>query len=197
VLDSLTDLVTDSPATYLVVLGLVALDALLPIAPSETLVVTGGVLAADGGLSLPLLDVAAATGALAGHSFLYLLGRRTAPSIRDRLFRGERAQRRLDGAAALVRERTWLLIVSDFLPAGRTAAMFAAGALGLPARRFYRFIVPGALVWALVYTLLGIAGGSLFEEGWGAFAVSIGVAVAIGLVAEAIYRFRRRTPRRP
>ena len=106
-LDSLTDLVTDSPATYLVVLGLVALDALLPIAPSETLVVTGGVLAADGGLSLPLLDVAAATGALAGHSFLYLLGRRTAPSIRDRLFRRERAQRRLDGAAALVRERNW------------------------------------------------------------------------------------------
>jgi membrane protein DedA with SNARE-associated domain len=75
--------------------------------------------------------------------------------------------------------------------------MFAAGALGLPARRFYRFIVPGALLWAVVYTLLGIAGGSLFEEGWGAFAVSIGVAVAIGVVAEAIYRFRRRSPRCP
>ncbi|HEX2435719.1 MAG TPA: hypothetical protein VHI76_03615 [Solirubrobacterales bacterium] len=55
--------------------ALVALDAVLPIAPSETLVVAGGVLAADGALSLPLLSAAAATGALTGHTVLYLLGR--------------------------------------------------------------------------------------------------------------------------
>jgi membrane protein DedA with SNARE-associated domain len=59
----------------LVVAALVALDAVLPIAPSETLVVAGGVLAADGALSLPLLSAAAATGALTGHTVLYLLGR--------------------------------------------------------------------------------------------------------------------------
>lgn len=100
-------------------------------------------------------------------------------------------------AERLVHERTWLLIVSDFVPGGRTAAMFAAGALGLPATRFYSFVVPGALLWAVLYTLLGIAGGTLFEEGWGAFALSIGVALAIGAVAEAIYRFRRRPPRSP
>lgn len=29
--------------------------------------------------------------------------------------------------------------------------------------RFYGFIVPGAFLWAAFYTLLGIAGGSLFE----------------------------------
>jgi membrane protein DedA with SNARE-associated domain len=58
VLESLTDLVTDSPATYLVVAGLVALDAVLPIAPSETLIVSGGVLAADGDLSAPALVLA-------------------------------------------------------------------------------------------------------------------------------------------
>jgi membrane protein DedA with SNARE-associated domain len=74
--------------------------------------------------------------------------------------------------------------------------MFAAGALGLPASRFYAFIVPGALLWAACYTLLGIGGGSLFEESWGAFAASIGVALAIGVEAEAIYRLRSRSPRR-
>jgi len=51
VLDPFTELVTDSALTYLAVVGLVVLDAVLPIAPSETLVVTGGVLAADGDLS--------------------------------------------------------------------------------------------------------------------------------------------------
>jgi SNARE associated Golgi protein len=93
------------------------------------------------------------------------------PGLQAKLFSSERARERLRVAGRLVHERTWLLIVSDFLPGGRTAAMFAAGALGLPAPRFYAFIVPGALLWAVLYTVLGIAGGSLFEEGWGAFAV--------------------------
>ena len=194
-LESLTDLVTDSPLTYLVVVGLVALDAVLPIAPSETLVVTGGVLAAEDGLSLPLVAAAAATGALAGHSVLYVLGRRSAASIRDRLFRGERAQRRLDRAAALLRERTWILIVSDFLPGGRTAAMFAAGALDLPATRFYAFVVPGAILWASFYALLGYAGGSVFESDWEALAASLGAALMLGAIAEAVHRLRERRRR--
>ncbi|HEX2435718.1 MAG TPA: hypothetical protein VHI76_03610 [Solirubrobacterales bacterium] len=70
-----------------------------------------------------------------------------------RLFGSARALRRLDRAAAMLRRRTWLLIVSDFLPVGRTAAMFAAGALDLPATRFYSFVVPGAIVGASFYAL--------------------------------------------
>jgi len=196
VFDDLSDL-SDSPASYLAVLALVALDAVFPVAPSETLLVTGGILIEGGDLIAPLFVLAGACGAVLGDSILFGLGSRAGPGLQAKMFSSKRAQERLAVAERLVHERTWLLIAADFLPGGRTAAMFAAGALGLPARRFYRFIVPGALLWAVVYTLLGIAGGSLFEEGWGAFAVSIGVAVAIGVVAEAIYRFRRRSPRRP
>jgi membrane-associated protein len=191
VFDDLSDF-SDSPASYLAVLALVALDAVFPLAPSETALVTGGILIERGDLNAPLFVLAAACGAVLGDSILFGLGSRTGPGLQARMFSSERARERLRIAERLVHERTWLLIASDFLPGGRTAAMFAAGALGLPAPRFYRFIVPGALLWAVVYTLLGIAGGSLFEEGWGAFAVSISVAVAIGVVAEAIYRFRRR-----
>jgi membrane-associated protein len=183
---------SDSPASYLVVLALVALDAVFPLAPSETVLVTGGILIERGDLIAPLFVLAAVCGAVLGDSILFGLGSRTGPGLQAKMFSSKRARERLRVAERLVHERTWLLIASDFLPGGRTAAMFAAGALGLPAARFYRFIVPGALLWAVVYTLLGIAGGSLFEEGWGAFAVSIGVAVAIGVVAEAAYRFRRR-----
>jgi membrane protein DedA with SNARE-associated domain len=199
VFDDLSDL-SDSPASYLAVLALVALDAVFPVAPvapSETVLVTGGILIERGDLIAPLFVLAGACGAVLGDSILFGIGSRAGPGLQAKMFSSERARERLGVAERLVRERTWLLIVSDFLPGGRTAAMFAAGALGLPARRFYRFIVPGALMWAVVYTLLGIAGGSLFEEGWGAFAVSIGVAVAIGVVAEAVYRFRRRSSRRP
>jgi membrane protein DedA with SNARE-associated domain len=92
----------------------------------------------------------------------------------------------------MLRDRTWLLIVSDFLPGGRTAAMFAAGALDLPAARFYAFVVPGALLWATFYSLLGFAGGSAFESDSAALVVSIGAALAIALAAEAIHRLRGR-----
>ena len=193
--DDLSDL-SDSPASYLAVLALVTLDAVFPVAPSETALVTGGILIERGDLVAPLFVLAGACGAVLGDSILFGLGRRAGPGLQAKMFSSARARERLGVAERLVHERTWLLIASDFLPGGRTAAMFAAGALGLPACRFYLFIVPGALLWTVVYTLLGIAGGSLFEKGWGAFAVSIGVAVAIGVVAEAIYRVRRRSLRR-
>ena len=191
-LDSLTDLVTDSAATYFVVAGLVALDAVLPVVPSETVVVTGGVLAADGDLSLPVLVAAAAAGALAGHSILFVLGRSAAAPLRRRMLRTQRARHRVDRAAALLRRRAWLLIVSDFLPGGRTAAMFGAGALDLSVRRFYAFVVPGALLWATFYALLGYAGGSAFESDWQALAVSVGAALVLAALAEVLHRLRRR-----
>lgn len=191
--DGLSDL-SASPASYLAVFALVALDAVFPVAPSETALVSGGILIERGELMAPVFVLAAAGGAVLGDSILFGLGGRAGPGLRAKLFSSERAEERLRVVERLLHERTWLLIVSDFVPGGRTAAMFAAGALGLPAPRFYVFVVPGALLWAVFYTLLGIAGGSLFEDGWGAFALSIGVALAIGGVAEVVYRFRRRSP---
>jgi membrane protein DedA with SNARE-associated domain len=193
VFDDLSDL-SASPASYLAVFALVALDAVFPVAPSETALVSGGILIERGDLMAPVFVLAAACGAVLGDSILFGLGGRAGPGLRTRLFSSERADERLRVVERLVHERTWLLIVSDFVPGGRTAAMFAAGALGLPAPRFYAFVVPGALLWAAFYTVLGVASGSLFEDGWGAFALSIGVALAIGGGAELIYRLRRRSP---
>lgn len=191
-LDPLTDLVRDTPLTYVAVAGLVALDAVLPIAPSETLVVTGGVLAADGDLSLALLDASAMAGALTGHTVLYLAGRGAGPALRRRFTGTDRARERLDRATVLLDRRTWLLIVSDFLPGGRTAAMFAAGALDLPAARFYAYVVPGAFIWASFYAALGYAGGSVFESDGAALLVSLAAALLIGLAAEVAHRLRGR-----
>ena len=130
--DDLSDL-SDSPASYLAVLALVALDAVFPVAPSETVLVTGGILIERGDLIAPVFVLAAACGAVLGDSILFGLGSRAGPGLRAKLFSSERARERLRVVERLVRERTWLLIVSDFVPGGRTAAMFAAGALGLPA----------------------------------------------------------------
>lgn len=140
--EDLSDL-SDSPASYLAVLALVALDAVFPVAPSETVLVTGGILIERDDLIAPVFVLAAACGAVLGDSILFGLGSRAGPGLRAKLFSSERARERLRVVERLVHERTWLLIVSDFVPGGRTAAMFAAGALGLPGAPLLRLHRPG------------------------------------------------------
>jgi membrane-associated protein len=63
-----------SPLTYLAVLGACALDAVLPIVPSEAVVIVASVLAAKGELSIWLIALAAAAGGFLGDSGSYVLG---------------------------------------------------------------------------------------------------------------------------
>ena len=192
-LDSLVDLITAGPVAYLVALGLVTLDAIVPVFPSETALITCGILAARGELFLPLVVLAGAAGALLGDTILYLAGTRASAPIRRRLFDRERARRRLEWMQGQLRDRTWLLIVADFIPGGRTAAMFAAGATELPMRRFYAFAAPGAVLWSAVYGLLGFAGGRVFRDAfWPPLLVAFAVA---GLLALAFELYERRTAR--
>ena len=64
-----TDLVSNASGwAYAILFVLAFLDALIPIVPSETSVITAGVVAAAGDLSQPLVLHVAATGAVAGHN---------------------------------------------------------------------------------------------------------------------------------
>jgi membrane-associated protein len=59
---------------YAAVFVLALLDAILPVVPSETAVITAGVVAAVGHLSFPLIVAFAAVGALAGDDIAYFIG---------------------------------------------------------------------------------------------------------------------------
>lgn len=188
-LDSLVDLVTAGPVAYLVVLGLVSADAIVPVFPSETALITGGILAARDELALGLLVPAGALGAVVGDTVLYLAGGRAATPLERRLFKGERARRRLERVRSGLDDRPWLLLVADFIPGARTAAMFAAGATGLGRARFYAFVVPGAVLWAAVHATLGHVGGTLFRESMVApLAASLGVAALVAAAFELVDR---------
>ena len=91
---------------------------MFPIAPSETVLVTGGILIERGDLIAQVFVLAAACGAVLGDSILFGLGSRAGPGLRAKLFSSERARERLRVVERLVHERAWLLIVSDFVPAG-------------------------------------------------------------------------------
>src|SRR3712207_3499228 len=108
--ESLTDVVSGSPWTYVYLFLVSALDVVFPVVPSEASVITAGVLASSGDLILPLVIVLAASGAILGDNISYFVGRFAGHWVRRRFFGGERAHR-LDWARRNLDERGGYLIV--------------------------------------------------------------------------------------
>ena len=181
---------------YAIVFVFALLDALVPIVPSETAVITAGVVAAAGDLDLGLIILAAATGAFLGDNSAYLIGRQFGDRATKRFFSSERARHRLEWADERLRERGGELIaVGRFIPGGRTAVTLSAGTLGFPWRRFVLFDAIAALGWAAYSALLGYYGGRTFEGAWGlvlALATAFAIAGGIELTRWALRRRRRR-----
>ena len=192
-LDSLIGLVSDSPWTYALILGVAALDAVAPFVPSETTAIAAGVLAGAGELSIELVLAAAAAGALVGDSSAYVLGRTLGTKAAPRFFSGGRARRGLLRAEGILASRGgYVIVVSRFVPGGRTVTMLTAGLTRMPSRTFFSFAVLAAVVWASYAGLLGYVGGRAFEEHpWQGLLLALGLAGVIGVGLELRRRFRR------
>jgi membrane-associated protein len=192
-----TQMVADASGwAYAIVFAFALLDALVPIVPSETAVITAGVVAASGDLSLGLIIPAAAAGAFIGDNTAYLIGRRFGSRATERFFSGEKARRRISWAEEQLRERGGeLIVVARFIPGGRTAVTLSAGGLGYPWRRFLVFDGAATLAWATYSALLGYYGGKTFESFWGlvlALATAFAIAGGIELVRWILRRRRGR-----
>jgi membrane protein DedA with SNARE-associated domain len=192
-----TQLVADASGwAYLILFLFAFLDALVPIVPSETAVITAGVVAASGDLSLGLIIPAAAAGAFLGDNTAYLIGRRFGGRLTDRFFSGEKATERMAWAEVQLSERGGeLIVVARFIPGGRTAVALSAGTLGYAWRRFVVFDLAATLIWASYAALLGYYGGRTFESFWGlALALTTAFAIAGGI--ELVRWLQRRRRRR-
>ena len=194
-----TQLVSDASGwAYGIIFLFAFLDALVPLVPSETSVITGGVVAAGGDLSVMLVVCAAAAGAFLGDNTAYLIGRRYGGSVRARFFTSERSQKRIEWAEQQLSERGGeLIVVARFIPGGRTAVTLSAGTLGFPWRRFALFDAAAAVGWALYATLLGYFGGRVFEHAaWKGLVLSLGIAFAVagGIEVTRWWLKRRRSP---
>ena len=192
--NSLVDLVSGSAWAYAALFGIAALDAVFPLVPSETAVITGGVIAAAGDLNLGLVLACAAAGAFVGDNTSYVIGRTIGPPAADRLFRGERGRKTINWAKRTLAERGGLLIVvSRFIPGGRTATTFSAGLVGYRWRLFVLFDALAAAFWASYAALIGYFGGKAFEnQPWKGLLVAFGLAATITLVVEVGRRLRAR-----
>jgi membrane-associated protein len=196
-LDSFFELASASPWTYAVILAVAALDAVLPLVPSEATVISAGVLAGAGDLQLAFVIAAGAAGAYAGDSSAYWLGRGLDERLERRLFRGAKgAERRAWAEGALDRHGGPLIFGARFIPGGRTATTVTAGALTMRWARFAAFAVVAAIGWASYAALLGYIGGRAFEDNplWGLL-VGFGIAAVTFLVVELVRRWRARSRR--
>lgn len=187
-LQMLTDTVT-SPWVYLLILVCAGLDSLLPVVPSETVLITAAAYASTGQPHPLGLLTAAVVGAVAGDFAAHLVGRsgggvvqrwRRHPRLGRVLSRSEEIFSRRGGAA---------LIAGRFVPGGRTAATIASGVLAFPMGRFLIFDSLGALAWASYSTSIGLLGGLVFEDRpLLGVALGVGIALVVTAIAEVVRR---------
>ena len=189
----LSHLGVSSLLSYVVAVLLPALDALIPLLPSETAVIALGV--ATAGSADPraaLLVVLAACGAFLGDNAAYLLGRRFGPTAGRRVFAGERgARRRAWAERSLHRFGARIIIGCRFIPGGRTAITLTCGLVGYSRRRFVVATAFAAVIWASYAFLIGRLGGKAFEDQpWLGLLLALGVTVVISAAIEAARRAR-------
>jgi len=186
---------TSSANWFIAVIFIIALlDSVVPVVPSETTVIIGGVAAGAGDQNLLLVIVAGAIGAFIGDNLAYLIGRSFHGPIARRAERKPSTQRRLDWAANQVRERGGLLLVTArFIPGGRTALTISCGLTQQPHGWFVKWVALAVTIWATYAAVLGaIFGRALQDNHTAAFLIAFVTALAINIVIELI-RKRRST----
>ena len=181
------------PWTYLLVgvLAFAETGAFLGfIAPGETAVIVGGLVAGQGKISLLVLIAIVWTCAVLGDIASFELGRRLG---RDWLLRhGQRLKitdERLDQVERFFDQRGNLtILVGRFLGFVRPLLPFIAGASRMPLGRYLRFDILAAGAWAITFCVLGYVFWRSFDQlttyvSRGLFAFGTLVALIVAVVA--------------
>jgi membrane-associated protein len=194
---SLTDWLADvsgNPWFYGLIFAIAFLDAIVPIVPSETAVILGGIAAGRGSLWLPLVIVFAALGACLGDNTAYEIGKRAAHRI-ERWARAKpkRAEKLLWATTQLEKRGGSLLLTARFIPGGRTMITLASGITQQPRKRFVSFVAVAAVIWAAYAAILGYVFGERFKDDHTkALLLAFGCAITVTLLIEVIRHFRNR-----
>jgi membrane-associated protein len=183
---------TLGPWTYALVAALAFLETgafVGLVAPGETAIVLGGVVAAEGDVNLGAMLVIAWLAAAAGDLTSFALGKRL-----GRKFLIERGPRLGVTAPRLERVEQFFdrhgpkaILAGRFVGIVRAVAPFLAGASGMRLRAFLPWSLLGTAVWATAFTLIGYA----FHESFSAAADALTHgALGLAVVAAAVLALR-------
>jgi len=175
----------------LVIVVIAFLDSVIPIVPSETCVIIGGVAASLGTQNIFAVITAAAIGAFLGDNTAYLIGYRASAWFQRRADRKPKFARKLEWAQSQIMQRGgFLLITARFIPGGRTALTLSCGITRQMRTWFVRWVAMATVIWATYAALLGSIGGEAFEDDHAkAFTLAFGLAIGINIIIELVRHF--------
>lgn len=173
-----------------VIFIIAVLDSVIPVVPSETTVIIGGVAVAIGDAPYPLLAViaAGAAGAFIGDNIAFSIGRRWSSAFERRAARKPKFEAKLTWAREQIQDRGGLLLITArFIPGGRTAITIASGITRQSRAWFVRWTFIAAAIWATYAAGLARLVGEPFKDDhskafWIAFGTALGINVAIEVV---------------
>ncbi|MFC7375139.1 DedA family protein [Brachybacterium sp. GCM10030267] len=189
----------ESPWLLLVMFIASVIDGFFPPIPSETVLVAAVATAAATGepVTIVLLGLLAAAGAIIGDNIAYLLGR-TLGNRMPRWMQGRRFSSALARAQQSLEQRGAPFILSArFIPVGRVAVNISAGVLRYPWPRFAALSVAAGLMWSLYSTIIGVVAGQwLGDQPLLSAVIGVVVAGVIGLVVDRVRTARGRATAR-
>lgn len=197
-----TDWLSDFSANWWflgIILVVAFLDSVVPIVPSETMVIIGGVAAGMGDQRLLFVIAAGAVGAFLGDNAGYLIGARMSATVQRQADKRPNWQQRLDWASGQIKLRGGLLLITArFIPMGRTALTVSSGITHQPRRWFVGWVAVATTIWATYAALLGFIGGKTFEDNHTtAFLFAFGGAISVTAVIELVRHLRSRRAAAP
>ncbi|MFD7445513.1 DedA family protein [Streptomyces sp. NPDC059909] len=169
------------------------------LVPGETIILLASAIANRGDLNPLVLAAVVVAGGMAGDNLGYVLGRRCARRPSARRVGGIRSDRRFGRAQAfLVRHGGAAVFTGRFVGFVRSFLPFAAGASGMPYRRFFLYSTAASLVWGVGNVLLGYFAGAAATEllhsaglAGAAALAAVGLALAIVVGVRILSRRRR------
>jgi len=159
------------------------------VAPGETVVIAGGVIAGQGEIDLIPLIGLVWTCAILGDTTSFYVGRRLGRGFLER--HGPRMKitaERLDQVDGYFdRHGGKTILIGRFIGLVRAVAPFVAGSSGMLFKRFIPFSIVGTGLWATTFCVLGYIFWRSFDQvahiaGQAAFGFGLTVALIVGIV---------------
>lgn len=169
-------------------------DSVIPIVPSETCVIMGGIAASQGEYSVLLVIALGALGAFLGDNTAYQIGAQAGPWFERRAARKAKTRKRLEWAQEQIAERGGLLLITArFIPGGRTALTISSGITRQSRAWFVGWITVAVMIWATYAAMLGFIGGKAAKDNHtAAFMIAFGSALAVNVVIELVRHVRKK-----
>ena len=177
-----------------VVVGIEALG--IPL-PGETAVIFGGLAASSGRLSIVLVIVVAAAGAIIGDNIGFVIGRRGGRAVLERPGRFEHERRRVleIGDPFFERHGGKAVFLGRWIAGLRIWASWLAGASKMRWPTFLVWNALGGAAWATSVALAAYYGGKSVEAVFAKIGVYALIAAAVVVVLGGGYLLRRRRRR--